>query len=154
MEKVFEHAECAQKVIFTNELCAHLRNNRQTSGPEVGGQLFGAIDNNKIIVSLATGPRDEDKKSRFRLVVCRKSEQREIGTLFKKGLHYLGDWHTHPEASPSPSRLDLQSMQECFRKSKHKHGAFLMAIVGNGDQDSWLWVSLHRAKDYLRLDEN
>jgi integrative and conjugative element protein (TIGR02256 family) len=153
MEKVFGHAECAQKITFAEEVCTHLRDNRQTSGPEVGGQFFGTIDNNKIIISLATGPRDEDKKSRFRLVVCRKNEQKEIGTLFKKGLHYLGDWHTHPEASPSPSGLDLQSMQECFRKSKHQHGAFLMAIVGNGNEGSWLWVSLHRAKDYLKLAE-
>jgi integrative and conjugative element protein (TIGR02256 family) len=153
MELTYCHKSCSQRLVLSAEVVAHLQMNRQTTGPEVGGQLFGIInDEGTITVVLATGPRTEDRKSRFLFFPSRYHEKREIKAQFKKGLHYLGDWHTHPESEPSPSGLDLESMKECFAKSRHEHASFIMIIVGNTDAPKWLWVSLHNVKTYIRLE--
>lgn len=153
MELLFGHQRCSQRLILSAEVVAHLQKHRQTAGPEVGGQLFGSITEKGVItVVRATGPRGQDRKSRFLFVPSRLHEKREIKALFKKGLHYLGDWHTHPEPEPSPSGLDLESMKDCFAKSHHEHASFIMIIVGDTDAPKWLWVSLHNGKSYIRLE--
>lgn len=152
MELIFGHEKCAQRIVFTAEVVEHFRRHVQRSGPEVGGQLFGTMANySDVIVKLATGPRSEDKKSRFLFIPSRDQEKREIGAQFRKGLHYLGDWHTHPEESPSPSSIDLKSMKDCFAKSRHQHRSFTMVIIGNGVSSDWMYVSLHDGKSHIKL---
>lgn len=152
MELIYAHKECSQRLILSEAVVSHFLRHKQTTGPELGGQLFGVIsDEGTIEVTLATGPRRQDKKSRFLFIPSRFHEKREIGAQFKKGLHYLGDWHTHPEPAPTPSNLDLSSMMDCFSKSRHQHSSFIMVIVGNGESKNWLWVSLHNGKNYISL---
>ena len=152
MKSTYGHINCTQRLVFSDGVLEHFRLNRQTDGPEVGGQLFGTYEDDRICVKFATGPRTMDKKMRFLFTPSRRLERREIFAFFKKGLHYLGDWHTHPEIKPTPSQIDLDSMQECFTKSRHEHHAFIMVIVGNGSNDNhWLCVSLHDACQHLRL---
>ena len=111
--------------------------------PEAGGQLFGAVEGQCIKVKLATGPRRSDRRGRFFFIADRLAERREIGTLYKSGLHYFGDWHTHPQSIPTPSDTDLSSMAELFARSKHELNAFLMVIVGTAELPDGLHVSLH-----------
>jgi len=153
MELVFCHKHSSQRLVLSSVVVEHLQKHRQTTGPEVGGQLFGSLtDEGTITVVLATGPRRQDSKSRFLFVPSRVHEKREIKAQFRAGLHYLGDWHTHPEPEPSPSGLDLKSMKDCFAKSRHEHDSFIMIIVGNADTEKWLWVSLHNLQSYVRLE--
>ncbi len=153
MDSIYGHKSCAQKLVFADEVLDHFGLHRQTAGPEVGGQLFGTFAGGIIRVTLATGPRSKDKKRRFLFIPSRVRERREITVCFMNGLHYLGDWHTHPEVSPRPSNIDLNSMRDCFTKSRHEHRAFVMVIVGNGSgKDDWLWISLHDANEHLRLE--
>lgn len=114
--------------------------------PEAGGQLFGAVEGQCIKVKLATGPRRSDRRGRFFFIADRLAERREIGTLYKSGLHYFGDWHTHPQSIPTPSDTDLSSMAELFARSKHELNAFLMVIVGTAEFPDGLHVSLHETK--------
>ena len=37
--------------------------------------------------------------------------------MFQEGLLFIGDWHTHPERIPSPSRSDLQSIRNIYNGS-------------------------------------
>jgi integrative and conjugative element protein (TIGR02256 family) len=153
MELIYIHKGCSQRLVFSAAVVEHFAKHRQTTGPEVGGQLFGIMeDAETITVTLATGPRREDQKRRFLFVPCRFKERREISAQFKKGLHYLGDWHTHPEPKPTPSDLDLESMKDCFSKSRHQHRSFVMIIVGNEQSEGWLWVSLHDKAAYIRME--
>lgn len=61
--------------------------------PEASGQLFGTVESQCIQVKLATGPRSSDRRGRFFFIADRLAERREIRTLHKSGLHYVGDWH-------------------------------------------------------------
>jgi len=134
-----------QTVIFTDRILDYFSLHRQinTVQPEAGGQLFAVISGSEIHITDITGSRNTDTRHRFQYVPDRKLEQVEINSRFGSGLHYVGDWHTHPESTGTPSSRDLQSMRECVRKSSHQLNGFLLVIVGNATVPVGLHVSLH-----------
>jgi len=140
-------------VLIEPNVVQHLMAHRQlgNTSPEVGGQLFGTFEKDRVRVILATGPRDADRKSRFSFFPNRNKENAEIKKSFETGLHYVGDWHTHPERKPSPSSTDLESMKDCFRKSKHQMSHFVMVIVGEDESPGHWWASAHDAKTVVRM---
>ncbi len=135
------------------EVVAHFSQHRQirSRAPEVGGQLFAEFRNGEVIVQKATGPNRSDRHGWAWFVPNQRRQNAEIRQLFDSGLHFIGDWHTHPEARPKPSQLDLDSMADCFRRSKHQLRAFLMAIVGTDSFPEGLWLSLHPREGFERL---
>ena len=110
----------------------HLYGNAQRKcwSREAGGQLFASIKNNRWVVAKATGPRPTDLRSRFSFRADRKAEKAEILSLFQEGLHYVGDWHTHPQDVPSPSHTDICNITDTVQASEHSLPGFLMIIVG------------------------
>lgn len=138
---------------FSLEVLEHFYKNRQNKGKskEVGGQLFAKFHAEHIKIMLATGPNSTDKKGWNWFKPERWMQNFEIRQQFFQGLHFVGDWHTHPESRPKASSLDLASMQDCFIKSNHQLNAFILVIVGQNDFPDGLWVSLHREKDFERL---
>lgn len=142
-----------QRIIFTDAVLGHFRKHSQSRiwRTEAGGQLFARFELPDIIVEEATGPRLCDLRTRFSFRPNRAGEQREIDNRHKKGLHFVGDWHTHPEDIPQPSHLDISSMQETVAKSIHNLNAFLMVIVGNKEFPDALSVSLYNGKTIFFL---
>ncbi|MBT3071425.1 Mov34/MPN/PAD-1 family protein [Rhodomicrobium sp. Az07] len=130
---------------FDAAVLGHFERNRQSSfwSRESGGQLFATIRGPEWTVVRATGPRVSDFRRRFRFFPSRRDEQIEIERLFREGLHYVGDWHTHPESRPTPSYMDLHSMDEMVRRSVHELPGFLMVIVGTELSGHGLWISFH-----------
>ncbi len=110
---------------------------------EAGGQLFARLSLPRIVIEEATGPRRTDRRTRTSYVPDRAAEQREIDTRHAEGLHYVGDWHTHPEARPCPSGLDIASISDSVRKSTHALNGFLLVIVGQAEPPDGLLVSVH-----------
>ena len=145
--------ESRQFLILEQNVLDHFVKWRQLDprSPEAGGQLFGAVEDQCIKVKLATGPRRSDRRGRFYFIADRIAERREIRTLHRSGLHYFGDWHTHPQPIPAPSRTDLSSMADLFSRSKHELKAFLMVIVGTAGFPDGLHVSLHEANAWSKL---
>lgn len=141
----FPVGESGQTLAFTDSVLDHISSYRQTGwlDREAGGQLFARILDNEIIIEMATGPRSKDRRTRHSYVPHRKSEQAEIDEYHTKGLHYVGDWHTHPEPIAKPSPRDDANMRDCFTKSKHQLNAFVMAIAGQAELSKSLHVSLH-----------
>jgi integrative and conjugative element protein (TIGR02256 family) len=122
---------------------------RQT---EAGGQLFGTVTGSTISILEATGPRKSDHRSRYSYVPDRRVEQREIDERFAVGLHFLGDWHAHPELLPSPSGTDLRDMKECVKRSERAVSGFLLLIVGTAPIPRGLHASLHDGNEVLFLE--
>lgn len=98
--------------------------------PESGGILLGYRRCNHLHVTMVTVPQPSDRRQRF---LFRRSK----GTHQDIALHqwhasgqtidYLGEWHTHPESQPSPSRLDYTEWAKiCARVQK----PMLFMIVG------------------------
>lgn len=123
----------------------HVSRHRQTAWwkREAGGQLFARVNGDEWHIEEATGPRRSDVRSRFGFRPNRRAEQREILERFASGLHYVGDWHTHPEPVPTPSPTDISSMQEMVAASNHELTGFLMLIVGTAVGGIGLWTSIH-----------
>jgi integrative and conjugative element protein (TIGR02256 family) len=149
----YESKERGAVFCLSAEVIAHFARHRQHGKikTEIGGQLFAQFVNNEVRVVTATGPSASDKRSRFWFMPDQGRQNMEIKRLFEGGLHFVGDWHTHPEPSPRPSSLDIQSMRDCFKKSRHELKAFLMIIVGCEDFPKGLWVSLHDKTEWEQL---
>jgi integrative and conjugative element protein (TIGR02256 family) len=145
--------KAGQEIVIHPDVLRHFHRHRQSSiiAPEVGGQLFAEFLPGRVCIRIATGPANEDKRGRFWFVPNQNRQNAEIQKLFKERLHFVGDWHTHPELVPSPSGTDLASMQDCFKKSRHQLKSFVMAIVGQADFPEGLWVSLHDKKGFCRF---
>jgi integrative and conjugative element protein (TIGR02256 family) len=143
-----------RRVLIRAPVLAHFHQHRQvpSSAPEAGGQLFAHLANGDIEICCATGPYREDARGRFWFKPARPKQRTDILHQFRAGLHYVGDWHTHPVSTPAPSKLDLGSMSDCFRRSHHELDAFVMVIVGQTAEPARLWVSLHTGNEQLRLN--
>jgi integrative and conjugative element protein (TIGR02256 family) len=140
-------ADSGQTIVFSDGVLDHVLANRQTKPweREAGGQLFAHVSRYEIYIKEATGPRRSDKRSRVSYRPDRKLEQAEICDRQRKGLVFVGDWHTHPELLPGPSPRDLASISECFRRSSHDLNAFLLLVVGTSASPKDIHVSLHNA---------
>lgn len=142
-----------QKVVLCESVVMHVRRFRQTlaTDSESGGQLFAKVTATEIRITRATGPYKEDRVSRYRLTLNRWRQKSDIRKLFQSGLHFVGEWHTHPERFPSPSSIDLENIQECFVKSRHELSSFLMLIVGTDESEQGLWFSQHNESQFRQL---
>lgn len=154
MQITFPLAGNGQRLVILGKVMDYLEKFRQTKSgmPEAGGQLFFKLVGNEIRICRATGPYVVDDRRPFGFLPNKEKQTADIKALFKEGLDFLGDWHTHPQKEPVPSQMDLDSMNECFAKSKHELDSFVMLILGTASGSQGLWVSLHyKDGNYLRL---
>lgn len=119
-------------IVFSSGVLATFDQFRQRShrDREAGGQLFARFVGADTIILKATGPKLLDRRSRTKFEPNRWLQQRELRRNWDRGLHFVGDWHTHPEVRPYPSSLDLQSMKEAFLRSRHELRNFVLVVVG------------------------
>lgn len=150
---VYPVGKSGQRIIIADTVVEHLLRHRQRRcyQKEAGGQLFARLDRDRIHIVEATGPRRTDMRTRTVYQPDRRAEQTEIAERYTKGLHFVGDWHTHPDSQPLPSGRDLSSMAECFLKSAHNLNGFLLLIVGTVDLPAGLHASLHDGKGHYIL---
>ncbi len=143
-----------QRLVFMPPALEAFLNFRQIKNePEAGGILFAQFDFPTIRIAAVTTPHKSDQRWKTLFIPNRILQRRTIKNHFKKGYHFIGEWHTHPEQNPTPSRLDLKSMREAFLKSNHELNYFIMAIVGNRPDSLVLWVSAHDGSHFERLEE-
>jgi integrative and conjugative element protein (TIGR02256 family) len=141
-----------QVLEITPSVIQTFRHYQQTGGTsEAGGLLFAKMLLPNIVVDEATHPHKQDKRLRFSFVPFRNAQRKTIKDRFKRNLHFVGEWHSHPQESPKPSDLDLNSMHDSFVKSKHELNAFVMIIVGSNKSQLRLWVSIHNNDGYVAL---
>lgn len=110
---------------------------------EAGGQLFARIEGNNIVVVEATGPRRSDRRGRTYYHPKRSVEQAEIAEMHARNLHYIGDWHSHPEPRPTPSPRDDATMASRVCLSRHTLRGFVFVIVGQADPPAGMTVVVH-----------
>lgn len=134
----------ATRLVFASAVLEVFCSQRQLKPFQVesGGQLFGKFANEVVMITVATAPSPDDHRSRFRFKRSLVTEQAEIDREFSNGLHYLGDWHTHPELKPRPSCTDCSVGKRLFRTSRHQLPNFLMVIIGVSDKIDDMYVAL------------
>ncbi len=53
------------------------------------------------------------------------------------GHHYLGEWHFHPGAAPTPSGPDIRAMQKIARDEVYRCPSPLLVILGGKPKTAW-----------------
>jgi len=151
---VFDLGASGQRLILDAPVVEHLESHRQLTRRhrEAGGQLFATFSGDTIIVKEATGPRRSDHRARTSYRPDRKAEQQEILERHRRGLHYVGDWHTHPSPQPLPSYLDYRSIQASVRQSAHQLDGFVLIVVGTLRAPDGLHISVNNRNGAFTLN--
>lgn len=117
---------------------------RSPKAPEAGGILIGyrRADHLHIVEATVPGPADTGTRVSFRRDDL--GHQRRASARWQDShgyLDYLGEWHTHPEMSPSPSGTDLRAWQEVVARRPTE--VFVFAILGI---ESGMWIGCGRGQ--------
>jgi integrative and conjugative element protein (TIGR02256 family) len=142
-----------QCLIFSETVLQQFRNHRQARfwHREAGGHLFAAIDGDFIEIVAATGPKKDDLRGRYSYTFDRTGAQEIIEEQFARNRHYVGDWHTHPQDRPRPSKIDLSTMQSRFHDSDHGLRGMIFCIVGRRDFPSGICVMVQTENALITL---
>ena len=135
-------ADTSQSISIARLALQHVSRHRQTTSwaTEAGGQLFGTLNAAQVCVIEASGPYAGDERSRYRYRSNPGAAQRAIEDRHKRGLLYLGEWHTHAEDYPSASGLDDDAMRRLIASSQLNSNALLLMIVGRARSTTGLAV--------------
>lgn len=129
----------------------HRHRQRRVWQREAGGQLFARFEGAHTVVEVATAPSRRDLRTRFGFRPHQPTQKAEIRSFYEQGLHFVGDWHSHPETLPEASFTDLASVRECFQQSRHDLKALLLVVAGKREGAAGLWVGLVTRHTVRRL---
>jgi integrative and conjugative element protein (TIGR02256 family) len=111
---------------------------------ETGGVLIGywTEDNSEVVVTRAIGPGPKAIHRRYSFIPDAEYHEKEIARYYKESgrLHtYLGDWHTHPQSIPYPSRKDRRTLKRIATHAEARADVPLMAILGGPPWSLKVW---------------
>ena len=118
---------------------------------EIGGQLFARIEPGLINVVFASVTAGKSRRTRFGFFPDRDAERADVRSHFKAGLHYVGDWHTHPEDIPNPSSTDVHEIRNIFKQSLHELPFMLLVVVGRRAFPEGLFLGAATAGAVVKL---
>lgn len=132
-----------RKLLIRSESLKTMEKYRQfkLNDTEAGGILIGRIlfDSNDFIIDIVSEPMYSDirKRSYFK----RKSETHQAyfdaeWTVSDGRCFYLGEWHTHPERIPHPSKVDIKDWKRIMNLSFESDYLFFI-IVGTQETKAW-----------------
>ena len=141
----FSVGHSGEFIDFTDAVLNHFHSHRQLKWwqAEACGLLFARTQGKHIIIDDATGPYRRGWRRRYACEIPADEAQREIDERHVHGLHYVGEWHSHPEPAPTPSSRDQQTMQSRVLKSNHRMGGFIFALIGQAEFSRGLTVLVH-----------
>lgn len=115
---------------------------------EVGGILFGRISEirKKIIIEQAEPIRG---RRCFSLAYIRDSKkaQKAINALWKETqgeMNYIGEWHTHPNISPTPSQRDKRTIVELTMEKKSNYFPYTILLIMGKEQKLSVTISAEK----------
>lgn len=113
-----------------------------SSHTEAGGILLGRYiaGCRDVVVDEVTSPMEGDRRTRFAFHRSPARHQAVIDSRWAASrgtCQYLGEWHTHPELSPTPSSVDLSDWRRRLRADRFDGDALLFVIVGICEVRIW-----------------
>lgn len=108
---------------------------------ETGGVLLGWRSAEHICVTNVIGPGPSALRDKTSFVPDAEWQSEQIARLYSdsgRRLAYLGDWHTHPGASPTPSARDRQTLCTIARHPAARCPLPIMLIMGQPNTDQWI----------------
>lgn len=134
----------SHRIVFGAEALAvmkryqqHTRADLEAGGILLGRYIQGTYDK---VVDEVTGPLPGDERSRFGFYRDAKAHQDYINKRFSESngtCTYLGEWHTHPQAIPVPSVIDLKDWRRRLRNDDIGSETVCYVIVGTKEIRVW-----------------
>ena len=122
--------------------------------PEAGGVLHGKrLKNGSIIITDITTPQIGDIQKRLLFKKNRELHQQLSNEKWIESNKFsiaLGEWHTHPEAVPTPSNVDKKSWRLNVSK-QHDDRVYVFIIVGFSDLRMWLLSKKSDIRQAIKL---
>ncbi|WP_181313824.1 Mov34/MPN/PAD-1 family protein [Phreatobacter cathodiphilus] len=109
---------------------------RGSQSREAGGILIGSYRGDHVEVSGSTVPMERDKRTRGLFDRMDRGHQEAAMQAWRSSggtESYVGEWHTHPEAHPSPSVLDRWTWDRIMRRVREP------VVFAIGGWDSCWW---------------
>ncbi|WP_109015962.1 Mov34/MPN/PAD-1 family protein [Novimethylophilus kurashikiensis] len=119
-------------VLIPDQILAIFDTYRQVDfeAKESGGILLGKCRGDHIELCYVTAPAMHDKRARTLFTRQPQIHQEIADRLWCESagqITYLGEWHTHPEAVPEPSTIDVANSKDILKR--HPSGAVLLFII-------------------------
>ena len=92
---------------------------------------IGSADRCVDIIKVS-GPHSADRRKRTSLSLDHDQCLADIKDQFDCGLHFVGYWHTHPEALPMLSGMDEHALARNLRRGGLEIERMIAVVVGNG----------------------
>lgn len=134
----------------------------RVSPNETGGVLVGywVAPFQELVVTamIGPGPRATHEKDRF--IPQSEYQETQLAKHYENSgrLHlYLGDWHTHPNASSRLSRLDRKTLRAIASHPEARAPAPIMGIVAGGAPWTlklWCGLPIHIGKRIIGMRTN
>lgn len=139
-------------VSFTSRVDGIFARYRQSGRrPEQGGILLGRVVEGEVVVEEATVPGFGDQFGRFFFHRDRSRAQRAVDRAWRESngtVIYLGEWHTHPEAYPTPSRRDQEMIRNMRIQTKMEIEFLITVVVGLEGN----WVGIETSAGLQRIE--
>jgi integrative and conjugative element protein (TIGR02256 family) len=110
---------------------------RNKNQPEAGGVILGKLIGDEIQIMRLSVPTQLDKASRYSFERHAYSAQIVIDYEFYNSggeMVYLGEWHTHPEAHPTPSCADKNMIRRQYNNNGRQTDFLLLVIQGTSSR--------------------
>lgn len=109
---------------------------------EAGGVLLGRylLHTDDVVVDQITVPLKSDLRTRSGFVRGTMGHQEVVNRVWEASngaCHYLGEWHTHPEAKPSPSSIDTANWRRLLLHYRADPDPLYFVIVGTQGIAAW-----------------
>jgi integrative and conjugative element protein (TIGR02256 family) len=122
---------------------------------EAGGILLGRMieNSNDVVIDRVSTPGPRDRRRRHFFFRSRKRTQEIVDAAWVESnatTNYLGEWHTHPEETPSPSCIDKTNWIRIALNAKYETPLLVFVIVGTRDIRVWELVAGLRKPTLLK----
>lgn len=119
---------------------------------ETGGIIIGMLSSGPTItITDVTMAQSRDVHHKFRFFRSADGHQSLMDQLWEESGYrkmYLGEWHTHPEAIPSPSRVDICGWKSIAKKTQNTPWTLFIIL---GQQAFKIWTVENQTVKELTL---
>lgn len=109
---------------------------------EAGGIILGRyLWSEDVVIDYITVPMDNDKRKKYYFYRNKESHQAEIIKYWRESngtCNYLGEWHTHPEDIPKPSKYDINQWKKIIKNAQYDNDYLLFLIAGKKQMKIWI----------------
>lgn len=121
----------------------------EAGGVILGRRIQGCDD---VVIDEVTTPMAGDARARLQFHRAPSQHQSVIDARWVESQGtclYLGEWHTHPEPSPTPSRVDLEDWGRRLKEDRFEGSSVFFLIVGM--EQIAIWEGFRQSSHFVPL---